>query len=233
MADTWQCWRCDTVNDEDQERCIACDTPKYPAPRVEPPTGATPPPSGPPWAAPRGPVSPEPEDDEPPPAPERLEWGRPVATGKFLGIGHAALVMTALVFALSEIGLGQAILRLVYFPGIAPISTWEGGPIIHQAFLLLNLLPWAGAKWFYLLLCVACLVMRFTRMPGPVSLVIAIPAALYGVLVAISELPVFIDCWPLTLLALAVSWFIVAKTLPEAGPAWSRDWLGSFRLVRR
>ena len=185
-------------------------------------------------AASHQPAPPEPMDYEPPPVPQRPGWSRPVATGKFLGIGHAALFMTALVFALSEIGVGQAILRLVYYPAIAPISTWEGGPIIHQAFLVLDLLPWAGAKWPYLLLCVACLVMRFTRsMPGPLSLLIAIPAALYGVLVAISELPVLIDCWPLTLFALAGSWFIVAKTLPEAHPAWSHRWLRSFRLVRR
>lgn len=157
-----------------------------------------------------------------------------MATGKFLGIGHAALFMTTLVFVLSEFGLGEAILRLAYYPGIAPISSWDSGPIIRQATVLLYLLPWAGAKWFYLLLCLACLVMRFARrMPGPLSLVIAIPAALYGVLAGISELPVFIDCWPLTLCALALSWVIVAKTLPDFNPPWWHNLVTSARLVRR
>ena len=53
------------------------------------------------------------------------------------------------------------------------------------------------------------------RMPGPLSLVIAIPAALYGVLIAIAELPVFVDVWLLALPTLIGSCFVVAKTLPE------------------
>ena len=170
-------------------------------------------------------------DDEPP---EPVGWSRPVATGKLLGVGHAGLFMTTFVFVLSEFGVGEAILRLAYYPGIAPISSWDGGPIIRQATALLYVLPWAGAKWFYLLLCTACLIMRFVRsMPGPLSLVIAIPAALYGLLAGISELPVFIDIWPLTLCLLALSWVIVAKTLPDYSPPWGRDLVKSARLVRR
>src|SRR5579872_4052028 len=171
MDDTWQCSICDTVNEEDRETCRACREPKSPAP----PTDVIPlrPVSS--WATPS--VTSGPAvlmDDEPP---EPVGWSRPVATGKLLGVGHAALFMTTFLFVLSEFGVGQAILRLAYFPGIAPISSWAGGPI-----------------------------MRLVRsMPGPLSLVIAIPAALYGLLAGIAELPVFIDVWPLTLCLLALS----------------------------
>lgn len=228
MDDTWQCSICDTVNEEDRETCRACREPKSPAP----PTSVIPlrPVSS--WvAASDTSGTPALIDDEPP---EPVGWSRPVATGKLLGVGHAALLMTTFVFVLSEFGVGQAILRLAYFPGIAPISSWDGGPIIRQATALLYVLPWAGAKWFYVLLCVACLIMRFSRsMPGPLSLVIAIPAALYGLLAGIAELPVFIDVWPLTLCLLALSWVIVANTLPDYSPPWGRDLVRSARLVRR
>lgn len=228
MDDTWQCSICETVNEEDRETCKACREPKSPVP----PTSVIPlrPVSS--WAEPSSTSgTPVLIDDEPP---EPVGWSRPVATGKLLGVGHAALFMTTFVFILSEFGVGQAILRLAYFPGIANISSWDGGPIIRQATALLYVLPWAGAKWFYVLLCVACLIMRFVRsMPGPLSLVIAIPAALYGLLAGIAELPVFIDVWPLTMCILAVSWVIVAKTLPDYSPPWWRDLVRSARLVRR
>jgi hypothetical protein len=228
MDDTWQCPNCDTVNEEDRETCRACRDPKPPAP----PTGVIPlrPVSS--WVEPSSTsVKPVLIDDEPP---EPVGWSRPVATGKLLGVGHAGLFMTTFVFVLSEFGAGEAILKLAYYPGIAPISSWDGGPIIRQATALLYLLPWAGAKWFYLLLCTLCLIMRFVRsMPGPLSLVIAIPAALYGLLAGISELPVFIDVWPLTLCMLALSWVIVAKTLPDYSPPWGRELVKSARLVRR
>jgi len=228
MDDTWQCSICDTVNEEDRETCKACREPKSPAP----PTDVIPLRREYSWAEPSAtPARPVLIDDEPP---EPVGWSRPVATGKLLGVGHAGLFMTTIVFVLSEFGVGQAILKLAYYPGIAPISSWDGGPIIRQATALLYLLPWAGAKWFYVLLCTACLIMRFARsMPGPLSLVIAIPAALYGLLAGISELPVFIDVWPLTMVILAVSWVIVAKTLPDYSPPWGRELVKSARLVRR
>ena len=132
-----------------------------------------------------------------------------------LGIGHVGLFVAAFVFLLAEIGVGQWVLRLAYF-AIASIPAWQAGPIIHQAIVLQDVLPLSVVKWPYLLLAVACLVMRLVRrMPGPLSLAIAIPAALYGVLIAISELPVFIDCWLLALPALIGSCVVVAKTLPE------------------
>ena len=229
MDDIWQCPNCNTVNEEDRETCRACREPRPPAP----PAGVIPlRPVSSSWAVPTSTsVKPVPVEDEPP---EPVGWSRPVATGKLLGVGHAGLFMTTFVFVLSEFGVGEAILRLAYYPGIAPISSWDGGPIIRQATALLYVLPWAGAKWFYLLLCTACLIMRFVRsMPGPLSLVIAIPAALYGLLAGISELPVFIDIWPLTLCLLALSWVIVAKTLPDYSPPWGRDLVKSARLVRR
>ena len=43
--------------------------------------------------------------------------------------------MTTFVFVLSEFGVGQAILRLAYYPGIAPISSWDGGPILARSLI--------------------------------------------------------------------------------------------------
>lgn len=178
-----------------------------PPPPWRPPTPGPPPPPRPTASKPRSPES--------PPVMERGQRSRRVATGMVLGIGHIGLFLAAFVFLLTEIGVGQWVLRLVDFD-IANIPAWQGGPIIHQAIVLLDILPLSVMKWPYLLLAVACLVMRLaTRMPGPLSLVIAIPAALYGVLIAIAELPVFVDVWLLALPTLIGSCFVVAKTLPE------------------
>lgn len=234
MAETWTCPKCDTVNGEDSANCIVCRTRKVGAGPVERPPGEapretllpeeaplTPPPSSrlpPPehsWPASPRPTAPGSGPAEPSPVIKADLRSRRVATGKVLGIGHVGLFAAAFVFLLAEIGLGRAVLRFFYFT-IASIPAWQAGPVIHQAIVLLDILPLAVAKWFYLLLAVACLVMRLSRsMPGPLSLVIAIPAALYGVLVALAELPVFVDYWLLALPAVIGSCFVVAKTLPE------------------
>lgn len=213
MAEYWRCRSCDTVNDGDSDKCIVCDRARLEVLSGESPKSETPhrPVSWEP-VAPR-PVA-EPVPDEPPPATAEGRRSRRLATGRALGVGHVALFMTAVVFLLSETGLGTAMLRLAYFPIIPHSSTWPTEPVIHQTVAILDDLPWAVHKWPYLVLALACLVMRLARtLPGPLSLAIAIPAALYGVLIAVAEVPILVDCWPLTLVALAGSWVIVAMTL--------------------
>jgi hypothetical protein len=224
MADTWVCRACDTVNNEDRESCMACRADKSRAAPTERPASEAPPeffpdelfpPPPPPRPDPPRPTVPKPSSPESPPVMERGQRSRRIATGMVLGIGHIGLFIAAFVYLLTEFGVGQGVLRLFYFD-IASIAAWQAGPIIHQAILLLDILPFALTKWPYLLLTVACLGMRLARrMPGPLSLAIAIPAALYGMLIALAELPVFIDCLLITLGALAGSCFVVAKTLPE------------------
>ena len=53
-----------------------------------------------------------------------------------LGIGHIGLFLAAFVFLLTEIGVGQWVLRLVYFD-IANIPAWQAGPIMR-----FNRRPW-------------------------------------------------------------------------------------------
>ena len=234
MAETWTCRVCNTVNEEDSESCMVCRTGKPGTAPVELPASEAPwglvfpeevplPPPPPADAAPVGVPTADsaPADGaeaellESPLVMSRGHRSRRIATGMVLGIGHVGLFVAAFVFLLAEIGVGQWVLRLAYF-AIASIPAWQAGPIIHQAIVLQDVLPLSVVKWPYLLLAVACLVMRLVRrMPGPLSLAIAIPAALYGVLIAISELPVFIDCWLLALPALIGSCVVVAKTLPE------------------
>ena len=243
MAETWTCPVCNTVNDEDSESCMVCHTDKsgtasaerptsespwgivfpkeepLPPPPPPPPSVPTPRPVPPPSESPRPtpfrPPAPEPSFPESPLVTDRGQRSRRVATGMVLGIGHAGLFLTAFLFLISITGMGQWVLRLVYF-AIASIPGWQAGPIIHQAIVLQDHLPLAVIKWPYLLLALACLVMRLARrMPGPLSLAIAIPAAFYGVLIVITEFPVFIDCWLLVLPVLIGSCIVVAKTLPE------------------
>ena len=147
---------------------------------------------------------------------DRGQRSRRVATGMVLGIGHAGLFLTAFLFLISITGMGQWVLRLVYF-AIASIPGSQAGPMIHQAMVLQDHLPLAVIKWPYLLLALLCLVMRLAggAIPRPLSLAIAIPAAFYGVLIVITEFPVFIDCWLLVLPVLIGSCIVVAKTLPE------------------
>jgi len=246
MAETWTCPKCSTVNEDVRESCMVCGTDKSgiapverpaseappgiifpeelfpppppwrpPAPGPPPPPRPMPPPSEPSRPTPVRPTASKPRSPESPPVMERVQRSRRAATSMVLGIGHIGLFLAAFVFLLTEIGVGQWVVRLVYFD-IANIPAWQAGPIIHQAIVLLDILPLSIMKWPYLLLAVACLVMRLaTRMPGPLSLIIAIPAALYGVLIAIAELPVFVDIWLLALPTLIGSCFVVAKTLPK------------------
>jgi hypothetical protein len=140
---------------------------------------------------------------------------RVLATGKFLGIGHIGLFVMALLVALTKFAAGRAALNWAYHPTIATdVTNWQVNRIIHDAANWSNDLPWGVANWPYLVLGAACLVMRlYRRMPGPLALAIALPAAVYGALVGVAELPTFVTIWPLALAALIVSWTIVAKTL--------------------
>lgn len=174
-------------------------------PRFPPPAGSsTRPPTGP------GPGS------SPPSLPGRVgrSRSRSFATGRFLGIGHIGLFTTALLLALSELAWGRAALSWAYHPTIArDVASWQANSIIHAAASWSNALPWGTANWPYLLLALACLVMRLTRrMPGPLSLVIGLPAALYGVLIGVAELPAFAALFPLAIAAFIVSCITVAKT---------------------
>jgi hypothetical protein len=138
-----------------------------------------------------------------------------MATGKFLGIGHFGLFMTAILVMLTEFAWGRDVLQWANHPTIADdINGWWTNPIIHDAANWSNDLPWGAANWPYLTLGVVCLVMRlWRRLPGPLSLLIALPAAIYGILAAVAELPAFVTLWPVALGALIVSWAVVRKTI--------------------
>lgn len=140
---------------------------------------------------------------------------RYIATGKLLGIGHIGMFITAILIALTEFSFGRDVLRWANHPTIANhVSGWWANPIIRDTFNWSNDLPWGAANWPYLTLGIACLVMRlWRRLSGPLSLLIALPAALYGILAGVSELPYLVALWPVGLATLIISWVVVGKTI--------------------
>ncbi len=245
MADVWTCANCKTVNAQHSSRCLACQTIKKEAtaavlaeteaPATMVSTVASPIRPSPvkpsaasavkPGPSPRMTTEPSPRAETRPPAPVHTLTHTPVlhgrrrsrhlATGKFLGIGHIGLFITAILVALTEVAWGRDVLRWANHPTIAAdVGGWWVNPIIRDATNWSNDLPWGAANWPYLTLGAACLVMRlWRRLPGPVSLLLALPAAVYGILAVVAELPSLVILWPIALGALIVSWVVVGKTI--------------------
>jgi hypothetical protein len=145
------------------------------------------------------------------PKPFRIDRARRIATGKFLGLAHIGLFMTAVLIALGEFSW----LHWAYHANIAAdVASWQFNPVIRDATEWSNHLPWGSGNGAYLVLAAACFVVRVVRrIPGWLSLVIALVSALYGGLTAVSLIPAFAIYWPVSVSGLILSWVIVRKTL--------------------
>jgi hypothetical protein len=141
---------------------------------------------------------------------------RKLAVGKLLGVGHIALWVYAIYAAAWHLAWGRSLLagahHLSPVSGTTAASLRENG-IVHGSVSWLSHLPWADNGNTYFLLAVACLVIRLRRAPGWLSLAVALPAAVYGLLRALTYVPELAFYWPVAAVALIVAWLIVAKTL--------------------
>src|SRR3954454_12461967 len=113
---------------------------------------------------------------------------RKLAVGKLLGVGHIALWVYAIYAAAWHLAWGRSLLagahHLSPVSGTTAASLRENG-IVHGRVSWLSHLPWADNGNTYFLLAVACLVIRLRRAPGWLSLAVALPAAVYGLLRAL------------------------------------------------
>lgn len=248
-APTWKCPSCRTVNSRHSGACMVCGEAEataatkpvveseMPTVRVEvvpPPSKvskepisaaarttagrvatarATAPPKPP--AKPAAPTPPVPK------RPARRSRSRKFAVGKLLGVGHVALLMSAIQLFLAHFQWGIRQLTGVRSLSVhfgAPVSdatagSWEANHVISDSYDWLSHLPWGAADNTYFVLAIACLIIRLTRSaPGWLSLAVALPAAVYGLLAGISMFPVLAIYWPLSGITLAVAWVVVGKT---------------------
>jgi hypothetical protein len=149
---------------------------------------------------------------------------REFAVGKLLGVGHIALSVYAVLTAFPHFGWGSQVLTWGYRLAVqsghpvtgAMAASWADNRVIQYGYTALSHLPWGLAAGTYFVLAVACLVVRLARpLPGWLSLVVALPAAVYGLLVAVADFPLLAIYWPLSAMALVVAWIVVGKTVRQ------------------
>jgi hypothetical protein len=147
---------------------------------------------------------------------------RSFAVGKLLGIGHIALFVLAIQLFLAHRLWGTNLLAWAHHVSVdsgarvtrATKASWEANGVVRNCSRLVSHLPWGSTVITYVALAIACLVTRLARaMPGWLSLVVALPAAIYGVLASIAEFPWLAAYWPLTGITLFAAWIFVGKTL--------------------
>jgi hypothetical protein len=147
---------------------------------------------------------------------------RKFAVGKLLGVGHIALFVSAIQLFLFHPHWGMQLMAWVstlaariggpVTPAVA--TSWESNGLINDSWVWLSHLPWGLSANIYFILAIACLIVRLRRStPGWLSLVVALPAAVYGLLVGISRIPVLAIYWPLTVLTFVAAWIVVGKTV--------------------
>jgi hypothetical protein len=147
---------------------------------------------------------------------------RKFAVGRLLGVGHVALFVYAISAFLTHPQWGVKLLNWVDKLTIkwgdpvtsAKAASWQDNHIISDGYTWLSHLPWGFSDNTYFVLAIACLIVRLRRaLPGWLSLVVALPAAVYGLVAGIAEFPWLAIYWPLTALTFIVAGIVVVKTV--------------------
>jgi hypothetical protein len=182
-------------------------------------------------APPAPPLSPAPPARLTPPRPTRPPVRRPVrpirrtrkfAVGRLLGVGHIALFVYAILAFLTHPQWGVKLLNWVDQLTItwgapvtsAKVASWQSNHIISDGYTWLGHLPWGFSDNTYFVLAIACLIVRLRRsLPGWLSLVVALPAAVYGLVAGIATFPWLTIYWPLTALTFILAGVVVVRTV--------------------
>ncbi|MCW2935655.1 MAG: hypothetical protein JWM19_6617 [Actinomycetia bacterium] len=152
----------------------------------------------------------------------RRSGTRKFAVGRVLGIGHIALWMFTFYAFLRYFAWGENLLassgRLTAKWGDqvsgSMAASWHSNGILIDSATWLRHLPLGTNPDTYFVLAFAVLVVRLARrLPGWLSLVIALPGAVYGLLRALVYFPALATFWPISAVTLIVAWFIVARTI--------------------
>jgi hypothetical protein len=147
---------------------------------------------------------------------------RKFAVGKLLGVGHIALWVYTFYSFLWHPAWGQSLLAWARHVAVStggPVSastadSWRANRVVSDSASWIGHLPWGASTNAYFVLAIACLLVRLNRrLPGWLSLAVTLPAAVYGLLQAVSYFPALAFYWPTTAMALVVAWIVVAKTI--------------------
>jgi hypothetical protein len=147
---------------------------------------------------------------------------RKFAVGRLLGVGHVALFVYATAAFLTHPHWGVKLLNWVDKLTIkwgepvtrAQAASWQGNHIITDGYTWASHLPGGFSDNTYFVLAIACLIVRLRRsLPGWLSLVVALPAAVYGLVAGIADFPWLAIYWPLTALAFIVAGIVVVETV--------------------
>jgi hypothetical protein len=177
------------------------------------------PPLKPAFVLPPIPTPPIPIPPTPPPVvrPRPRTWGpraRSIATGWSLGLGHIGLFVVAAFIVLIRYSFGAGLLRWGWHPSVwATTESWYNNSVIHGAGVAASKLPGGIGLAKYEVLALVCLIVRLFRfIPGWLSLLVSLVAAIFGVLLVVAQLPLLASYWPLTAGLVIVSCIIVATT---------------------
>lgn len=147
---------------------------------------------------------------------------RKFAVGKLLGVCHIVLFVSVIQAFLFRPQWGPKLMNWTYGLSVhigarvsgATVESWQTNPVIVDSYAWASHLPWGLTQNIYFVLAIACLVMRLAQsMPGWLSLAVALPAALYGLLAGIAALPSLALYWPLTAATFIVAWIVVGNTV--------------------
>ena len=144
----------------------------------------------------------------------RRSRARSVAAGRVLGAGHIGLFAVASFLVLFSHSWGDGVLRRTWHQGIYDdIESWGISGLMDDAAKAVVKLTAGHTAAEIQALAVACLVVRLLRfLPGWLTLLVSVAAALAGALTAVSYIPVFGGYWTLTIGLVVGSLVIVAAT---------------------
>jgi protein kinase-like protein len=172
-------------------------------------------------AGPRGSTFPPPHASGP--SERALRWQRADGQMRRLatrGIMVAALFLLfvkAVMSLLDRYSWGQSLLQHANQPAAAgKISGWHSNEIIVRANDWAGNLPWGTTDLFYVGLAIVCVIAYWFRLPGWLSLLIALVGAVYGIIGTVASIPTYIIEWPAVAGSIVLSWIVLQKARRRA-----------------
>ncbi len=125
---------------------------------------------------------------------------------------HFLLFVRAVMSLLDRYSWGKSLLQHAYQPAVAgKITGWNSNEIIARAGGWAVNLPWGNTDLFYVGLAIVCVIAYCFRLPGWLTLAIALAGAIYGVISTVAWIPFYITEWPAVAGSIVLSWIVLQK----------------------
>ena len=134
------------------------------------------------------------------------------ATRGIMVAAHFLLLVRAVMSLLDRYSWGKSLLQRAYQPAAAEkIAGWYSNEIIVRARDWAVNLPWGNTDLFYVGLAIVCVIAYCFRLPGWLTLVIALVGAIYGVISTVAWIPFYIREWPAVAGSIVLSWIVLQR----------------------